>query len=123
MERLTSSIGYCDAFCENSKNRCQIYTSCINRQTYEKLKEYEDLEEQGKLLKLPCKVGDKIYYPNKFGNRVVEFEIIQIQIFKDETVFFDDSDNEYHAEDFGKTVYLTREQAENKLNETEDNDG
>lgn len=24
----------------------------------EKLKEYEDLEEQGRLLKLPCKVGD-----------------------------------------------------------------
>jgi hypothetical protein len=27
----------------------------------EKLEEYEDLEEQGLLLQLPCKVGDKIY--------------------------------------------------------------
>ena len=27
----------------------------------ERLKEYEDLEEQGLLLKLPCKVGDTVY--------------------------------------------------------------
>ena len=27
----------------------------------ERLKEYEDLEEQGKLLKLPCAVGDTVY--------------------------------------------------------------
>ena len=26
-----------------------------------KLAEYEDLEEQGLLIKLPCKVGDKVY--------------------------------------------------------------
>lgn len=89
----------------------------------ETLKRYEDLMEQGRLLKLPCAVGDTVYYPNKYGNRIVEFEIIKIQIFKDETVYFDDSNNEYHAEDFGKTVYLTREQAESKLNETEGNNG
>lgn len=28
----------------------------------EKLEEYENLEEQGKLLKLPCAVGDTVYY-------------------------------------------------------------
>lgn len=28
---------------------------------YERLKKYEDLEEQGKLLKLPCAVGDTVY--------------------------------------------------------------
>ena len=29
-----------------------------------KLGEYEDLEEQGLLVKLPCKVGDTIFYLN-----------------------------------------------------------
>ena len=29
---------------------------------YRKLKDYEDLEEQGKLIKLPCKVGDTVYH-------------------------------------------------------------
>lgn len=28
---------------------------------YRKLKDYEDLEEQGRLIKLPCKVGDTVY--------------------------------------------------------------
>lgn len=28
---------------------------------YRKLKDYEDLEEQGRLIKLPCKVGDTYY--------------------------------------------------------------
>lgn len=28
---------------------------------YRKLKDYEDLEEQGRLVKLPCKVGDTVY--------------------------------------------------------------
>lgn len=32
---------------------------------YWKLKEYEDLEEQGRLLKLPCKVGDEIFFISK----------------------------------------------------------
>ena len=30
-------------------------------QALEKLKDYEDLEEQGRLIKLPCKVGDTYY--------------------------------------------------------------
>ena len=28
----------------------------------EKLKYYEDLEEQGRLLALPCKIGDRLYW-------------------------------------------------------------
>lgn len=29
----------------------------------EKLKEYEDLEEQGRLLRLPCDIGTRVYKP------------------------------------------------------------
>lgn len=29
---------------------------------YRKLKEYEDLEEQGRLVKLPCKIGDDVWF-------------------------------------------------------------
>jgi len=32
-----------------------------------KLAEYEDLEEQGLLIKLPCKVGDTVYVKMQFG--------------------------------------------------------
>ena len=30
----------------------------------DKLCEYEDLEEDGRLIRLPCKVGDKVYHPS-----------------------------------------------------------
>lgn len=29
---------------------------------YRKLKDYEDLEEQGRLLVLPCEIGDRLYW-------------------------------------------------------------
>lgn len=31
---------------------------------YRRLAEYEDLEEQGRIIKLPCKVGDTVYVDN-----------------------------------------------------------
>lgn len=55
-----------------------------------KLAEYEDLEEQGKLLKLPCAVGDRIYridIDEKLESREIEiYEIDNIVILSDGTV-------------------------------------
>lgn len=86
---------------------------------YEKLKYYEDLEEKGVLFNFPCKAGSVVYLPNNYANEVVQFEIVGISIFKDETVFIDDSENEYHIEDFGKTVFLTQAEAEEALRRME----
>lgn len=37
------------------------------------LKEYQQLEEQGRLIKLPCKVGDKVQIPTAYDvDKVVE---------------------------------------------------
>ena len=100
----------------------------------EKLIHYEDLEEQGKLLELPCKVGDTVYLIygrytpcSKYGE---EFEEYSCQGCKDEC----DSRKEYcihknvsvdlewiarHMNDFGKTVFITKEEAEKALKEKE----
>ena len=83
----------------------------------DKLAEYEDLEEKGKLLKLPCAVGDKIYLPNEYVGKVIDFEIVEICIFKEEIMLIDDSENEYFINDFGKTVFPTKEEAEAALKE------
>ena len=70
----------------------------------EKLAEYEDLEEQGRLVKLPCKVGTDIYYILGIPNEtpcVIEscvFELSDIQ-------------------KIGKTLFLTKSEAEAKLKE------
>ena len=46
----------CDEVCE--ENQC---SSCGLSAVFEKLAHYEDLEEQGRLIELPCKVGDTVY--------------------------------------------------------------
>lgn len=45
------------------------------RMILEKLADYEDLEEQGKLLKLPCSVGDIVWY----ADNEIKIESIKIQ--------------------------------------------
>lgn len=70
----------------------------------EELKSYKDLEEQGLLVRLPCKVGTEVYYilgiPNKTPCTI------------DKCVFeLSDIDK------IGESLFLTREEAEKKLEE------
>lgn len=108
---------------------------CLSRTTQgekittilKKLADYEDLEEQGRLIKLPCKVGDVVYaYCNEFG--ILEYEVDSIVIDKHITYQcsaysepIGDCPSECLDEiepdisDFGKTVFLTKSKAEAKL--------
>ncbi len=100
----------------------------------EKLKYYEDAEEQGLLLRLPCKVGDTLYRVNKGAKEpVIMMRVIQLyikQIHKDRTVMRIDAINDadmgescYLPCDIGERIFLTREEAEAKLKEMEEKDG
>ena len=90
-----------------------------------KLATYEDLEEQGLLVRLPCKVGDLVYAPTR--NFISEFRITMVSINKHGTLYFSwvlDDDNGiypnldgFSSYELGKTVFLTREEAEKKLKE------
>ena len=73
-------------------------------------------------IRLPCKVGDEVYYfhPMK-DNRLLPFintaKIKRIEITKKTTKFFY-SENKYFAvTEFDKTVFLSKEKAEAKLKE------
>ena len=96
----------------------------------EKLAAYEDDEEQGLLLRLPCKVGDTLYRVNKGAKEpVIMMRVIQLyikQIHKDRTVMRIDVINDadmgescYLPCDIGERIFLTREEAEAKLAEME----
>ena len=63
----------------------------------------------------PCKVGDTIYLPLIHANCVASFVIVHIGIWEEERVVYDDIDNEWDFDSFGKTVFLTREEAEKAL--------
>lgn len=69
-----------------------------------KLCDYEDLEEQGLLVRLPCKVGTEVYYilgiPNKTPC-VIDKCVFEL--------------SDVHK--IGKSLFLTREEAEKKLEE------
>lgn len=64
---------------------------------------------------LPCKVDDTIYRCGDPIKKVHEWQIEHIEIYGDEVVFVDDSDNTFTEDDIGKTIFLTREEAERAL--------
>lgn len=88
----------------------------------EKLKEYEDLEEQGRLLKLPCKVGDTVYGISM--GKIIKLTVNEISIFymKGEKIINvkcqnNDEFRNYVEKEFGINVFLTKSEAETKLKE------
>lgn len=77
-----------------------------------KLKHYEDLEAQGRLIELPCAVGTMVYCIQQTPTKPVitctnadEFMLVLCTI----------------EGRFGKTVFLTKEEAEAALKEREQN--
>ena len=93
-------------------------------------KSWKKAEEQGLLLRLPCKVGDTLYRVNKGAKEpVIMMRVIQLyikQIHKDRTVMRIDAINDtdmgescYLPCDIGERIFLTREEAEAKLKEME----
>ena len=116
----------CDGLGASSKcDNCEIMTSIC-----EKLGKYEDSEEQGRLIKLPCKVRDTVYYISEGFIEPCTVETIFISDYTDKygncsymaEIHFDREDcpyvsTEIYFTDFGKTVFLTQEEAEQKLKE------
>lgn len=93
-----------------------------NFKVAEKLATYEDLEEQGLLVRLPCKVGDIMFRINKGAkNPVIELTVTQIDIttrsYNLEVIDRDCGELMCFKNDIGKTIFLTREDAEKKLEE------
>lgn len=139
MDRLTFEGNFCEiARCKEVK--CPYDTDCSQKQVWERLKAYEDsklspedaanlhailrlgdgmtlmrlrelavADKDGRVVVLPCKVGDTVYRlqyieqtPRRITVGVVPIKFALIWL-----------------EEFGKTVFLTREEAEKALAELE----
>ena len=100
MERLTRVCEECgekaiyvkdyyDKEFETSYLKCEEYSDS-GYCAAEKLAEYEDLEEQGKLLRLPCAVGDRVYVidtDERLSNKEIKtYDISNIVIADNETI-------------------------------------
>lgn len=90
-----------------------------------RLGEFEDAEEQGRLIVLPCKVGDKVYRLwscGKNGKSISEMVINHVDIdFYPEIEFACRKEKRtgnywfFKAPDIGRTYFLSREEAEKAL--------
>ena len=91
---------------------------------YRKLKEYEDLEEQGRLVILPCKVGDTVYAIGFNNNKPIIYESVVLSILiTEKEIAFNVKVDEFGINSklkqsmFDKTVFLAKSEAEAKLKE------
>ena len=80
------------------------YSDYPTRRIIEKLAEYEDLEEQGLLLKLPCPIGTEVW-------------TIMCGMTGKHPTLFKQSFEYSMIEHFGKAVFLTKDEAQNKIEE------
>ena len=82
----------------------------------EELKSYKDLDEQGLLVRLPCKVGDSVFII--VGKDISRQGIRKIEISDNSIIFKTNRQKRiFNVAEFGKTVFLAREDAEKKLEE------
>ena len=77
-------------------------------------------ERDGRLVTLPCKVGDTVYYP--YAGRVIPKRITQYREILRKSEAIDrwyclefSNDETFDADDIGKTVFLTCAEAEKAL--------
>ena len=90
------------------------------------LKRYKELKEKGRLIELPCAVGDTVYEVQEIRKRIQEYTVISIRYshcsiligweIKDGKGIYSNL-NGFEVSAIGKTVFLTKEEAELKLAE------
>lgn len=102
---------------------CEM-SSHHSRMAIEKLAAYEDAEEKGLFLRLPYPLGTEyIYFVDEKDMDVYELDAKKIEVSMmpiSKKVLYAVDYFEFLFEDFGKIVFLTKEKAEAKLKEMED---
>ena len=136
MERLTIDevIEHCNKTCDMTEKIANVrghkLESIESKQFWEhyqvrnwlnELKQYKDLEEQGLLFRLPCPIGTTVY-------NTTWWDDVQEKVKVDGKTFYRTVPKHKVSKstfslmdiyDFGKTVFLTKAEAEQKLKEME----
>lgn len=147
MERLTFEGNFCDiAQCRDLA--CQQSGNCTQKEVWERLKAYEDAglspqacaeareieetlsgcdysisrmvelmkaDKDGRVVVLPCKVGDVLYAAESAP--VIPLHVMEVAIYL--ALEGEDGGDYERISNIGKTVFLTREEAEKALQEME----
>lgn len=123
MKKLTKRIEkYIDAYKLPPWGREVDGTVELLHDVLEKLTEYKNLEEQGLLFRLPVPIRTTVYKFEplaKGTEKYIKTTITRYEIFNDSIWFTFANGLGRNIEDFGKYVFLTQEEAEQKLKEME----
>ena len=86
----------------------------INNTPISRLVELAEADKDGRVVVLPCKVGDTVYFA--LLGRIIEKQVFSIVSFSNSTRIYCGGTSEYfRPEDIGKTFFLAREEAEKAL--------
>lgn len=144
MERLTDCAqGYCEMYCKKYMLCFEDPEDCIFKdeiKLYDAIKSIEGIvpfdrllelacaDKAGRLVVLPCKVGDRVWVTRAYGkpfDAPREGHVRKFVVHDDELVFLEaliwmnlgegKKEYGYRTESFGKIVHLTRDAAEAAL--------
>jgi hypothetical protein len=105
VERLTKTLNIIHAYEQSGLEPSEVADIVIAK-------------NEGRLIELPCKIGGTIYRSAYEDGKakVWEWVVVEASIHaEDDIVFTDDSGNDFTEFDIGKTVFLTRAEAEAAL--------
>ena len=85
--------------------------------SYDRLRELAEADKDGRLVVLPCKVGDELWTWGDFshGREVYRFTVSDVSTMNGRTVLNTLGLGTIRPEDIGKTVFFTREEAERAM--------
>ena len=79
-----------------------------------RLRELAEADKDGRVVMMPCKVGDTVYFA--LLGRIIEKQVFSIVSFSNSTRIYCGGTSEYfRPEDIGKTFFLARAEAEKAL--------
>lgn len=99
--------------CDNCLH-CKVCT-----QHYANIHNCADFADRSEWVHLPCKVGDTVYQTD--GVRIYESDICEVDILR-KSIIYNTNGIAFDETAIGKSIFLTREKAEEALKEREKND-
>ena len=96
-------------------NTIKLIKESVLLKMYDKLYELEDAEEEGLLLRLPCEIGDTLWWTNAYGD-LCSSEVNSMFIEKGiDGIVIETFICNIVGKEIGKTVFFTKEEAEQAL--------
>jgi hypothetical protein len=89
------------------RSRCRIVAEELYYKGYSKQSE--------NVIEFPCKPGQTLWFPSEYYDSPFPIYVTHLEIYEEETIIYSDGGSEWQIEDIGKTIFLTKEEAEQAI--------